>query len=196
MAVIESQGDEEILSISPEAIEEWKSTFLQYKDVLKPNKKTANEILEYVRAKYPLTDITDEMTLDGEHKLSEIVTLQITETEFYDKKVPNGATLQPQVFVVNQIGNGKILYETKYENSSFKFFPIESYETPENHRIIIGLEFESSYCMVEGNNYLSDELFAFQGLDSDDLTNYFLVWRYIHCLKNFNLLDLTLNKYK
>ncbi len=39
--------------------------------------------------------------------------------------------------------------------------------------------------MVEGSSELWNELFAFRGLDEEDLKNYYLVAEYISCLKQF-----------
>jgi len=36
---------------TPQMIKEWKATFAQYKDKLRPNKKTAHQIMEYLRGK-------------------------------------------------------------------------------------------------------------------------------------------------
>ena len=46
--------------------------------------------------------------------------------------------------------------------------------------------------MVEGSSQLWDELFAFRGLDDDDLTDFYLVAEYISCLKKFDTLDRVL----
>jgi hypothetical protein len=55
--------------------------------------------------------------------------------------------------------------------------------------IIVAVELHSAYFMVEGSSLLWDELFAFRGLDEEDLANYYLVAEYIGCLKRFGLLD-------
>ena len=165
---------------TPQMIDEWKTTFEQYKDKLRPNKKAAHQILEYLKREYSLIDCTDDMTTDGTAKMSEIVTGNITMNECYADKIPVGATLNPQVFIIENTGKGKALYDRQEE--IFK-----------GNRIIVGIEFETAYYMVEGSSYLHDELRAFQGLDSQDLTNSFLVWEYIDCLKKFNLLDSALH---
>jgi hypothetical protein len=39
-------------------------------------------------------------------------------------------------------------------------------------------------------------LFAFKGLDAEDLTNFYLVAEYIACLKKFDMLDDVLDRDK
>ena len=164
---------------TPQMIKEWKATFEQYKDKLRPNKKTAHQIMEYLKGKYQLIDCTNDMTTDGTGKMAEIVTDNITMNAILAEKIPIGATLQPQVFIIKNTGAGKTLYDKQDE--IFKGI-----------RIIVGVEFETAFYMVEGSSYLYDELRAFKGLDAQDLTNPFLVWEYIDCLKKFGLLDRVL----
>ena len=54
---------------------------------------------------------------------------------------------------------------------------------------MIGMESETSIVFVEGSKELSDEITAFQGLDPDEPTNYFLVANYVHCLEKYNRLN-------
>ena len=51
------------------------------------------------------------------------------------------------------------------------------------------MEFETGCIFVEGSSVLADEITAFQGLDQDDLENYYLVANYIRCLKKRGLLE-------
>ncbi|MDR2737243.1 MAG: hypothetical protein LBB49_06715 [Gracilibacteraceae bacterium] len=39
---------------TPEMLAEWKTTWMEYKDKLHPNRKTGAELTEYVTGKYPL----------------------------------------------------------------------------------------------------------------------------------------------
>ena len=41
--------------------------------------------------------------------------------------------------------------------------------------------------MVEGTSLLWDELYAFRGLDAQDLENYVCVAEYIACMQRFSL---------
>lgn len=62
--------------------------------------------------------------------------------------------------------------------------------------IIIGIESETGFAFVEGSKELSDEITAFQGLDSDELTNYYLVANYVRCLQKYNRLNEVINHKK
>jgi len=54
------------------------------------------------------------------------------------------------------------------------------------------VELNSGYFLVEGSSLLWDELFAFRGLDEEDLKNYYLVAEYVACLRRFDRLDRVL----
>lgn len=151
-----------------EMIEEWKSIFEQYKAQLRPNKKSAFEVTKYLKQKYPLVEMTEE-------GVEQVVTDNITLNQCFAEKISARKTLKAQVFFVENTGTGKMLYEQ--QDQIFK-----------GYRIIVGIEFETSFVMVEGSGFLKDELVAFQGLDAIDLTNYYLVAEYIFCLKKFDML--------
>jgi hypothetical protein len=93
--------------------------------------------------------------------------------------MPAGTTPEVSGFIIENTGTGKHLYETQDE--MFR------------GRAIIGaVELHSAYFMVEGSSLLWDELFAFRGLDEEDLGNYYLVAEYVDCLRRFDLLDSVL----
>ena len=79
------------------------------------------------------------------------------------------------VFEVVRQGSGVRLYEER--NTFYGDAPI-----------MVGLEYETAFVMVEGSGELADQLVAFAGLDQADLDNYYLVANYIACLEKFNLL--------
>ena len=60
------------------------------------------------------------------------------------------------------VKNGKLLYEK--QDNIFK-----------GEDIFVGIEMETGFIHVEGSSLLWDELFAFRGLDTDDLKNIYLV---------------------
>lgn len=157
---------------TPEMIDEWKSTFEQYKTRLQPNKKPASEVLEYLKQKYPLVEMPQECA-----KLTVIDNIMMNQC--FAEKVSPDNELKVRVFTVKNTGTGKVLY-------------IQQDEIFQGCEIIIGIEFKTSFIMVEGSSFLKDELMAFQGLDAADLTNFYLVAEYISCLKKFNLLDSVL----
>lgn len=67
--------------------------------------------------------------------------------------------------------------------------PITFYWNNHDKKVFIGLDLVSGFYYVEDNEELWDELCAFQGLDEEDLNNFFCVAQYIECLKKFDMLD-------
>jgi hypothetical protein len=53
---------------------------------------------------------------------------------------------------------------------------------------------ETACVFIEGSGELADEIAAYQGLDKDDLGNFYLVANYIRCLEKYDLLDNVLFK--
>ena len=157
----------------PEMIKEWKSTYEQYKDKLYPNKKTITEILNYLNQKYQLTEIFDE-------KVDFVIKGNAAENPLLEYQ-PKKNILKSRGFYVDNSGAGKILYEKQD-----KIF--------EGSKIIVGIEYETNFFLVEGSSFLYDELTAFHGLNEKELSNYFLVAQYISCLSKFGRLDSVINK--
>lgn len=153
-----------------ELIQEWKSVYEQYKSLLSANFKSVPQVIEFLQQKYPLQE-------DISEKFKNVVVANITMNEPFAAKIPNGKELNPMAFVVPNKGTASNLYKKRHEIYS-------------DSLIIIGMEFESGYIFVEGSDDLKDEITAFQGLDKDDLHNYYLVANYIRCLKKHNLLNL------
>jgi hypothetical protein len=154
---------------TPEMVETWKSIFAEYKTRLCPNRKKAQGIIEYLEDKYRLEELTG-----GEWKQLVIDTVLLN--EFYSKKLSAGKTVIPKVYRVLNEGNAQPLY--RQQDEVFK-----------GKDIILGIDLETGFFDVEGSSLLWDELFAFRGLDEDDLNNYYLVAEYISCLKRFDMLD-------
>ena len=155
-----------------EMVKAWKATFDKYRMQLRPNKKTTFEIIKYLKQKYILAEQTGE-------KLNKIVVDNVILNDCHASKLPVGKTPIAKVFFVEDTGAGKLLYEQ--QDNVFK-----------GTKIIVGVELETAFFMVEGSSFLWDELFALRGLDEDDLNNYYLVAEYISCLKRFNMLNSVL----
>lgn len=159
---------------TPEMINAWRLTFDKYRSKLSPNKKTAYEIIKYLKQKYILTEQTREM-------LKQIVEDNVILNEYHADKLPAGKVPIAKVFFVEDTGAGELLYER--QDDVFK-----------GNKIIVGVELETSFFMVEGSSLLWDELLAFRGLDEDDLNNFYLVAEYISCLKRFDMLNSVLDE--
>ncbi|GAE90164.1 hypothetical protein [Acetivibrio straminisolvens] len=155
-------------------LEEWKSIWKQYKDILKPNRKSGKELIEYLQNKYILTEIDEKRAAD-------IIIYNVTMNEVYAEKLPAGKTPIPRAFYLENAGNGEIFYrdENKDPNSIW---------SGDITRIFVGIDEVTGFFTVEGSTMLWDEICAFQGLDEKDLQNFACVAQYINALKRFDLL--------
>jgi hypothetical protein len=155
--------------VTPEMVESWKSVYNGYRARLRPNRKKASDIIEYMEGRYQLEELADE-------EWKQVVIDNILLSDFYLSKLPAGKTVVPKVYRVVNTGHAQSLY--LLQDDVFKGLDI-----------IIGIDMETGFFHIEGSSLLWDELFAFRGLDEDDLTNYYLVAEYISCLKKFDMLD-------
>lgn len=152
--------------ITPDTIEKWKSVYEEYKTQLKPNRKTAEQLIEYLKQKYPVKEITD-------NRLKQVVTGNVLQNDCFAEKLPADKDPKAIGFAIQNTGAGKALYEK--QDAQFN-----------GESIVVGIEIVTGYFMVEGSSMLWDELFAYRGLDSMDLKNFYLVAEYINCLKKLD----------
>lgn len=145
-----------------EMIKEWKDIYNKNKENLKPNKKCGLEIIEYLKEKYSVVEIENS-------KLEKVVYDNIVLNEYSNQKLC-GKNPIIRLF--------KVTDEELYKKQDNIFKGIE---------IIVGIELNTSYILVEGSSYLYDELIAFTGLDDKDITNYYLVAQYMKCKEKFNV---------
>lgn len=156
-----------------EQISQWKKVWSQYKDRLKPNRKSGQDVIDYLFSRYPLTEVDDET-------LKEVVTNNIMCNEVYKEKLPEGQFPSPRVFYLDNIGHGKHIY--KQQDPMYK-----------DTKIFIGVDTVSGHFHIEGSSLLWDEVCAYQGVDEYDIQNFYYVAEYISCLKRFDLLNSILN---
>jgi hypothetical protein len=154
---------------TPEMIAQWQSIWHEYKDKLRPNRKSGKEILTYLYEKYTLVERQDEES-------KQIVISNVLQNKPNAEKLPVGKQPSAVAFNIENTGEGQRLY--KEQDDVFM-----------GTEILVGIDLESGYYLVEGSSLLYDELCAFQGLDEIDIQNYFLVSQYISALKKINLLD-------
>lgn len=155
---------------SKEKIEEWQLIWKEYKDKIIPNRKTGEELADYLTKKYSTVRVNSVNGMD----ISEMITLEITDNDFLSWKLPVGKKPEAVAFIIENKGEGKKLYNEQDE--MFKgleiFFVVD---------LITG-------CFhVEGSSALYDELKAVQGLDEMDLQNFFAVAEYVECRKKLNM---------
>lgn len=147
-----------------EMVEEWKAVWKEYKDQLKPNRKSGQELLDYLLSAYVLTEITDKTAVD-------VVSYNVTMNKHYAEKLPPGTEPFPKTYYVENAGSGQTLYAQR--DALFK----------DTERIFVGIDLTTGYYLVEGSSLLWDELCAFQGLDESDLQNFACTAQYIACLQ-------------
>lgn len=145
--------------ITIQEIEQWKKIFLEYKTLLVPNKKTGQELVDYITSKYNVKKFKAD-------EANNVIYLNVMENEHLRSKLK--------------------------ENE--KPIPITFYLENKNKKVFIGIDLVSGFYYVEDDEELWDELYAFQGLDEVDLTNYYCVAEYISCLRKFDMLEAVLNK--
>ncbi|RDY30171.1 hypothetical protein [Lachnotalea glycerini] len=144
--------------VTKEMLEQWKKVFEQYKDKLQANRKTGQELVEYITSKYEVERFKDE-------EADKVIYYNIMENEPLRSKLPSDTEPNPVTFYWNNNGN----------------------------KVFIGVDLVSGFYFVEDDEVLWDELCAFQGLDEEDLCNYYCVAEYISCIKKFGMLEEILN---
>jgi len=155
-----------------EMIEQWKTLYEQYKDRLRPGRKSGPHLLRYIAERYPLRRLHDEQA-------ELVVTENVLRNDCWREKLPQGRQPLPIAFVIENVGAGK------------KFFAQPDPAVFDGNEIFVGIDLESGY-FYAGSSLLWDELCAFQGLDECDLRNFFCVAQYILALERFDLLYDTL----
>lgn len=154
---------------SAEDIANWKQVFAAYRPRLKPNRKSGEELLTYLRSHYSLRALQDA-------DADQVVIQNILLNEPLARELPPGAAPKPFCCIVEPVGAGEALYREQ----DACFAGIE---------IFVGIDLTTGYFVVEGSSRLWDELYAFRGLNETDLENYYSVAQYIACLRRFDLLD-------
>jgi len=96
-----------------------------------------------------------ELVPFNDNNAKEMVYLNVMQNEVYKNKLPSGVMPNPVTFYYNHNGSN----------------------------ILIGIDLSSGFYHIEDDEDLWDEICAFQGLDEDDIRNYYLVAEYISCLK-------------
>jgi len=191
--IIDGESCIERVVINDDIINQWKKTYEEYRQLLKPNRKSIDEILEYIKLKYPV----EEDTSDKARKVVEKSVLY----NYYSKRLSeNDTMLSIVVLRVKNEDNAVQLYENqvsehiefmdKMKKTIKDFKPFSFEPIP----IIIEAERKSGYIFVEGSQGLSEEITMIQGLDSDELKNYYLLANYINVLKKYRKLDDVINK--
>jgi hypothetical protein len=150
---------------SPALVAGWKAVFEEHHDRLRPNRKSGQAILNYLRSQYPLEERHDEAALS-------VVSENVLNNEPFREKLRPGKAPAPIAFTIPHKGSALSLYAQ--QDALFM-----------GQDILVGIDLESGYFCVEGSSLLWDELYAFRGLDERDIENYYCVAEYIACLARF-----------
>ena len=156
--------------LSREKIRLYKNLWNEYHTKLKANRKTGEDVMNYLLSKYQLRRIDS-------NKAKKVVIDNVLQNIVNAEKLHLDKKPDPIAFYIEKKGNGVILFE-------------EQDEIFKGQKIFVGIDLSSGYYCVEGSSFLWDELCAFQGLDEIDLKNYVKVAQYILCLKRFNMLEI------
>ncbi|NLT11693.1 MAG: hypothetical protein GXY06_04695 [Clostridiaceae bacterium] len=148
---------------TPEDIIHWRQTAARYRSSLKPNRKSADEVVAYIESRYPFHYSEDP-------KMHDVVAKNVLLNAFFAEKLPHGARPSTRVLLIDNEGQGAALYDE--QDDFFRDSPI-----------IVGIEACTRHILVEGSSKLFDELTAFVGLDIKDIENDFLVAQYIESLQ-------------
>ncbi len=149
-----------------ELLNEWRRIHQEFKDKLTPNRKSGQEVLDYLKDKYLLDEIYEE-------KAFLAVSETVLKNEFHKQKLPSDLQPEPKTFILKNEGNGKPIYDN--QENMWDGCPV-----------FIGIDLSSGYVQIEGSCRLHDEIYAFQGVDEYDIANCVRVADYINCLKQFN----------
>ena len=153
-----------------EKLENWQKIWKEYKNKITPNRKSGEEIVNYLRNKYPVCKTDQINGMD----ISEMLNQEITDNDFLSWKLPVGQKPDFVAFSIENIDAGENLY--KNQDELFKGL-----------EIFVAVDMVTGYFHVEGSSQLYDELRAFQGLDEIDLENFFIVAEYVECCNKFNI---------
>lgn len=145
-------------SATPELLRKWKADYAAYRPLLRPNRRSADELLSYLVANYPLLPLDDEAA-------REVVCANVRENAVLAARLPASVLPRAETFIVARFGAGEALYAA--QDAVFSGMDI-----------FVGIEMVTGHFHVEGSSLLWDELFVFRGLDEADLENPYLVSEY------------------
>lgn len=143
-----------------------KEIYNQYKDKIKPNKKSGESIIKYIQDKYPTIDVEAS-------QLEDMILQDMMSNDFFKDKLGNRKP-NVKIFGIKDEGKGHKLY-------------VKQNEEFDEGLIFIGIEMQTSAIFVKESRDLYEELIAFVGLDKEDIKNEFLVAQYILCKEKFKM---------
>jgi len=177
--VVETEVNEPIIS-------KWSEIYDEYRPLLKPNKKSADEVIRYLQEKY-------SMAIENSVEAKEVASFNIAEG------LKNSGTVEQQdpssfqlvIFRVQDERNGANLYRTQQQDylevvAEFRKIHDDAQDIPADDfplPILVNIEMNSGYIYVEGSPTLSNEIELFQGHNAKELENIYIVACYVKLLK-------------
>lgn len=146
-------------------IKRWMKIYRKYRPFLRPDNKPAEQVLDYVKSRYPYAYLTDP-------RYKEVIKANVDGLEFMREKLQDR---EPDIVVMKLKYEGAALEHYKRQEKAYK-------DTP----IYFGLEMNTGYIYVEGSDSLYRELTLYRGLDSYDLANPFIVAQYVEFSESGN----------
>lgn len=164
----------QISPVTPEQVAQWKHTYADYHERLHPNRKTGAELLTALKERYPLRELSGEVT-------KKVVCDSVLLNDALRAQLPEGKQPDPACFIVRRTGAGMTLYDQ--QDACYNGIDI-----------FVGIDLASGWFCVEGSSLLWDEMLAFRGLNEMDLQNFYSVAEYVGCMKRFGKLESVLGE--
>lgn len=182
----------EVAALGESVINEWKAVYNEYRPLLKPGKRPAGDVLNYLREKYVLS-------LSESKEFKEIAALNIAErlkhTGIAGQEDPSSFRIE--VYKIENKGNGAGLYNAqqqdykeliagfrKIHSGDAQDIPPDEFPIP----ILVNIEMNSGHIHVYGSPALDDEIELFQGHTEKELENIYITARYVGLLKKSGML--------
>ena len=177
--MIETEANRSIIS-------KWQAIYDENRPLLKPNKKSAEEVIRYLQEKYPI--ITENSA-----EAKEVATFNIAEGLKHSgtEEQQDPSSFQIITFKVQNERNGANLYRTQQQDyldvvAEFRKIHDDAQDIPADDfpmPILVNVEINSGFIYVEGSPALSNEIELFQGHNAKELENIYTVACYVKLLK-------------
>lgn len=166
--------------MSQAQLAQYKEIWHQYKNRLFVNRKSGEQLIQYLKSKY-------DLTIYENHEAKKAAEFCILANAFTNEKRKDDAAPNVQMYYIEKTKASASLYA---QTNAF----LEACRRENAMRILVSVDLASGYYQVEGSPLLWDELCVYQGVDEFDIQNFVCVGEYVNCLKRFNLLEKNLKE--
>lgn len=122
---------------------QWAQTAALYRPLLRANRVSAQALIQWIRARYPLRLCTQPWA-------AQVIVDNVMYNDCFAAKLPAGTAVQPVAFWVECTGAGAELY--RQQDASERGTPI-----------FVGIDAVSGFFHIEGSHVLWDACYAFRG---------------------------------